>query len=427
MSLLTWNFDKNFIYVIIYWALEIILRIFLILKEEYFKMSKNIVHNEYMFVIFLNIADLLSGFFVLYMKCASKSKNNKISNKKEARTQSEIEIDLIYEKSRTVLKKSFYKKLIIIVILDYISRSSFWISYAITGAESDKVSHTLQKNITITLDILMRYIFSVFILKVFVYKHRIFSMIIICIGFIILILNDLILMIKSINKEYDISETFLYTLIVSISAFLYPYEDTLVKQIFSEDYLYPANMQFDRGIIEMLLLLVLTPILFFSFKQKLEFNFDIIVTTTMIFYTLTAFFKAYILLKIIYHYSSQSVSFLIISQSFGGFISRFVKITKEEKESNEYKYFLIILEFIGILIALFATLVYDEIIIINKWELNNNVKIGIINRGELEMKNLNYVNVIDNENVSDNVNYNNENRISEEREYKYNENEYKEE
>ena len=70
-------------------------------------------------------------------------------------------------------------------------------------------------------------------------------MIIICIGFIILILNDLILMIKSINKEYDILETFLYTLIVSISAFLYPYEDTLVKQIFSEDYLYPANMQFD--------------------------------------------------------------------------------------------------------------------------------------------------------------------------------------
>ena len=273
----------------------------------------------------------------------------------------------------------------------------------------------------------MRYIFSVFILKVSVYKHRIFSMIIICIGFIILILNDLILMIKSINNEYDILETFLYTLIVSISAFLYPYEDTLVKQIFLEDYLYPANMQFDRGIIEMLLLLVLTPILFFSFKQKLEFNFDIIVTTTMIFYTLTAFFKAYILLKIIYHYSSQSVSFLIISQSFGGFISRFVIITKEEQESNEYKYFLIILEFIGILIALFATLVYDEIIIINKWDLNNNVKIGIINRGELEMKNLNYVNVIDNENVSDNVNDNNENRISEEREYKYDENEYKEE
>ena len=145
----------------------------------------------------------------------------------------------------------------------------------------------------------MRYIFSVFILKVSVYKHRIFSMIIICIGFIILILNDLILMIKSINKEYDILETFLYTLIVSISAFLYPYEDTLVKQIFSEDYLYPANMQFDRGVIEMLLLLVVTPILFFSFKQKLEFNFDIIVTTTMIFHTLTAFLKAYILLKII--------------------------------------------------------------------------------------------------------------------------------
>ena len=40
----------------------------------------------------------------------------------------------------------------------------------------------------------MRYIFSVFILKVIVYKHRIFSMVTISIGLAILIINDIILM-----------------------------------------------------------------------------------------------------------------------------------------------------------------------------------------------------------------------------------------
>ena len=53
-----------------------------------------------------------------------------------------------------------------------------------------------------------------------------------------------------------------------------------------------------------------------------------------------------------------------------------------------WKIVLILLEIIGILIILFACLIYDEIIIINKWGLNTNVKKGIINRGELEMKNM---------------------------------------
>ena len=39
---------------------------------------------------------------------------------------------------------------------------------------------------------------------------------------------------------------------------------------------------------------------------------------------------------------------------------------------------------------LFATLVYDEIIIINKWRLNENVKLGIINRGEYDTKYMNF-------------------------------------
>ena len=389
MPFLTWNFDKSFIYVIIYWVLEIIYRAIFYEKEEFLRITTSIVHDEYIFVILLNIADLLSGFLVLYMKCASKSKKNEDDKNKSARTESQLQSELIYEKASITINKNFFIKLIIICILDYISRSSYWISYAITKVDPTKVSHTLQTNFTISLDIIMRYIFSVFILKIVVYKHRIFSMITIGIGFAILIINDIILMLFSKSKIYEIGETFFFLGIASISGFIYPIEDTFVKQIFSQYYLYPAQMQFNRGIIEFFLLIIITPILYFSFGGGLKFAPAnvVIVIVSLIIYTIASFVKAFILLKIIYHFSSQSVSFLIISQSFVGSINRLIQIIKNSIISSEgWKIVLILLEIFGIIMILFACLIYDEIIIINKWDLNANVKKGIINRGELEMK-----------------------------------------
>ena len=383
MSLITWNFDKNFIFVIIYWVLEIILRIGIYMKPDVFKMAKDYVHNEYIIVMLNIISDLFAGFLVLYIKCASKSK--KINNK-ALKTQSQSE--LIYTKLDK-LKKNFYIKFIIIVVLDYISRSRAWISYAITKAISEEIFHSFKNNIKITLDIIMRYIFSIFILKIIVYKHRIFSMITIGIGFALLIINDILLMFYGSDK-YDIGKTLIFTGISSIIGLTYPLEDTFVKQIFLEDYLNPAKFQFYRGIAESILIAVITPILFFSFQIKLDlgyYNLNIVIPTIII-RLLANFFKSYITLKIIYHYSSQSVSFLLISQSFGGSITRLIEIFIKGI-GEEWKIIFILLEIISILIILFASLVYDEIIIINKWRFNENVKLGIINRGEIEMEVIN--------------------------------------
>ena len=384
MSLITWNFDKNFIYVIIYWILEIIYRIGIYLKGEYFEMTKQVIIDKYIFVILNNLANLLSGFLVLYIKRSSKSK--KIKNKEIIEQQPS---DLIYIKS-TKLTKKFYIKLIIIAILDYISKSSIWMSFAITQAIRKEVSFNLQKNITLTLDIIMRYIFSVFILNIIVYKHRKFSMITIGLGLAILIIIDIILMILNRSNYFNVAKTFFFTAIASISSFVSPYEDTYVRQIFSEEYLYPANLQFYRTIAELILISVITPILYFSFKLKIEFISEnlIIIIPIIIINTLAASVKDYITLKIIYHYSSQSVSFLIISISFGCSIAKFIDIFRYDLKEDQWKIIFILLEIIIIIIILFASLVYDEIIIINKYELNKNVKLGIINRGELEMENM---------------------------------------
>ena len=192
------------------------------------------------------------------------------------------------------------------------------------------------------------------------------------------------------SDKYDIGKTLIFTGISSIIGLTYPLEDTFVKQIFLEDYLNPAKFQFYRGIAESILIAVITPILFFSFQIKLDlgyYNLNIVIPTIII-RLLANFFKSYITLKIIYHYSSQSVSFLLISQSFGGSITRLIEIFIKGI-GEEWKIIFILLEIISILIILFASLVYDEIIIINKWRFNENVKLGIINRGEIEMEVMN--------------------------------------
>ena len=109
----------------------------------------------------------------------------------------------------------------------------------------------------------------------------------------------------------------------------------------------------------------------------------------MIINILVGFVKAYILLKVIYNYSIQSVSFLLISQSLHNSIYGIIYVFKYVEEKNADDFILISFEMLGIFIILFATLVYDEIIIINKWNLNKNVKLYIMKRGEDENEDMN--------------------------------------
>ena len=141
MKSLTFHFNKNFIYVIIYWVLEISYHLATHLGETNFDLTNDEIKNEYFFVILLNIADLLSGFLVLYMKCSFKRANDAKKSLENKEQIANSKNELIYEKSDPELKKSFYKRIIIISILDYISRSSIWLSFAITGVKSNEIRH----------------------------------------------------------------------------------------------------------------------------------------------------------------------------------------------------------------------------------------------------------------------------------------------
>jgi len=382
MGFIKLNFNKNFKYIVIYWILEIALNLTRNLKREYFILIKeDNVQNEYMSVIISNISDLLSGFLYLYIRIASKS-----PKKKEEKKEKEEENDLIYKEMSPAPRNNnliIVMKGIIISILEYLSRSFYWISYAIISLKSKEISHLLQKDLLISIDIFVRYILSIFVLKSVIYKHGKFSLILMGIGFLILLTADFLLIFCA-TSYLNINKTLSFTGILLFRSVIIPYEHTLIKQLFLNNYIIPELMQFIRGLFELVIILIITPILYYSFNLDSKFNFDKLTVIFMIINILVGFIKAYILLKVIYNYSIQSVSFLLISQSLPYSIYGIIYVFKYVEEKNADDFILISFEILGILIILFATLVYDEIIIINKWNLNKNVKLFIMKRGEDE-------------------------------------------
>ena len=94
----------------------------------------------------------------------------------------------------------------------------------------------------------------------------------------------------------------------------------------------------------------------------------------IIIYTLTSFFKKYFLLKIIYYFSSESVSYLRISESVAGSIDEIIDYIRDSEDKEALDIISLIIEILGIILITIATLIYDEIIVINKFDLDKNVK-----------------------------------------------------
>ena len=114
MSFLTLSFDKQLIFVIIYWVFEISVIVLKYFYEDYFSFPKNSIQREYLLRIINITGELLSGFLILYTKFVSKS----------PRMTNNIKFDkneLIFDSFHS-LKKISFKKLILICLINYISR-----------------------------------------------------------------------------------------------------------------------------------------------------------------------------------------------------------------------------------------------------------------------------------------------------------------
>ena len=122
MSIITFNWDKHFLYAIIYWVLEISVRLVMYEKWLWFKMSDSDVQNEYIYVVLLTISDLLAAFLVLYIKCSFKKEQKKLK-------KADTDVELIYEPGANEINnsKNLIIRMIIVSASTYFSRSLYCI------------------------------------------------------------------------------------------------------------------------------------------------------------------------------------------------------------------------------------------------------------------------------------------------------------
>lgn len=374
MGLFSFTFYKGYFYFIGFWIADSIRSLVernLEKKEEKpddEQNKKDIIINIFK-LICLNFSDLLAGFLVLYTYIKSFKKKNKTI---ERESKLILKRRLIY---RDLSIKTNSKYLIILSsLLDLIARSVFLIFF-ISNIKNAKKLDNQQIDWLISLDISSRAIFSRIILKTKLQKHHFVSIYICLIGFILMSTSDIYYLIK---QHFN----FLYIFFIFPKFILFPFADVINEILLTSHFLLPQILMFVRGVYEFIILfifcvfyLLFSEISYLSFFSKFfsEIGYGII-------FILVCFFRTFCLMKVLYLYNSQHVSFLIIIFPFINFISGLF----DGKVKNSLNYN--IMQLISLIIIFFGTLLYNEIIIINACGLNENTKKGLLIKEKLDLE-----------------------------------------
>ena len=162
----------------------------------------------------------------------------------------------------------------------------------------------------------------------------------------------------------------------------------VAKKFMVEKNVLPLQYMKNRGAIELIYMFIITLILCLTshFHMSLsDFNIHFALISSI--YIIANFIKSILLINVIYEYSSEAVAFLIISEPLSGSIFRIIEYFKNSESDIRTMIFSIV-EAVLIIFIGFATMVYEEIIIINKCELEKDVKKKIMERANTDTEDL---------------------------------------
>ena len=386
MALITCNLYKGYVFIIAYWLAEMIRAIVRIIfirrlknREIYYNKENFIIENELLSLICLNLADLLAGFLVLYTKVKMKSL---IFKKSEKLTKiNKINPSLIYNELTKIKHKVYL--ILLISFLDYLARSLKFFAF-LTKKPGLK---SRQMDWMISFDIITRIFLCIIILKIKVQKHHKLAIILCLIGFILMSISDII-SIKMRNMKFN--DIIIFILIIFPKSILFPLEDLFNKILLTNDYLLPHSLIFRRGIYQFGLFFIIIPFLYskslitFEYFNELK-KFNIIIYS--ILFIFISFVRNICLMNVIYIFNIHYVSFLLAIIIFDNTIRQFFE------EDNIYDFTQIkgimyfIVDIIALLIISLGTLIFNEMIVINAYGLNEKTKMGLLIEEQLENSN----------------------------------------
>ena len=391
-KLLYFSFYKGYYFFLGFWILDILRAV----VEEFLKHIE--IKDERIFIdikeknlfdlICLNISDLLAFILHYYTKVKSR-KSISIKENEQSNDDNQTGIRLIYNKY-TIMKKN---NLLIITstILDFFARSVFLI-YSFYDNEKDKKNeeNNEEKNdridFLVIIDIFSRALISKIFLKRKIYQHHIVSIFITFSGFLMQIISY----ISVFGKDFN----YIYYLIIFPKYILFPIADAINEIILNYHFFFPQHLMFIRGVFEFFILFILCSILriigIIDFRIFIKENPKILYQILLrLSYIIISFFRTFFLMKVIYLYDSQHVSFLIITFTFTNFIKGNI-FDGDNTQSNDKNYKIyFILGIISLLFIFLGVLIYNEILIINACGLNEYTKKGFEEKIENDFASIN--------------------------------------
>jgi hypothetical protein len=238
-----------------------------------------------------------------------------------------------------------------------------------------------QVNWLISIDTFARIIISRMILKTKLYKHHFSSIIVITIGLSVMSICAFV----ALSDQESLSWP--YFIFVAVKYILLPLEDVFNKILLTDKFMLPHYIMFWRGIFDFIFLIILSAATvlpsfiqfnyFEQFKTKLALLNQVLMK---VLFTIFSFCKSFCLLKILDAFSPQHVAFCNTAFS----LYQCIKCRTKSKDNK----ILMTVDAIFLVIIILATLVFNEVIIINAFGLNTNTRKGMLKKEKQEFQSI---------------------------------------
>ena len=387
MSFLSFDINKNHIYFILIFISYFIREVSLEKMKDYlnkesddddfkFGNSKNVVKKLFNMYIF-TLSNLLSFICIIIIKINTR---HKLRSSETIRSdhKSAGQIKLIYSGNLPINKKKLLIRTLILTLCDFFAQYSVFMLYFLCNDDNLLVVKDRMDFISI-INILSIYLFSMIILKTCYYKHHYLSFVINV--FCLIILCAFELQALHFNK-YIIS----YLAVRALSQILYSLEDVFGKMALIEEFLSPYSLLIYKGIYE-LIILILFSIPFFFIKRKdiiIFSKFDVFINTSLkvflYFIVMVLNFSYNILIWIIIdRFSPNDLAMTTVIENITDKLLMLIN-------KDDFKVYLYIISFTIYLILIIGVCIHNEIIIINKYGLNEYTKKRLGTKGDEDVE-----------------------------------------
>ena len=423
MAFISFFCIKYYYYLIIYWILDLLI----IMIKDFFYIYDEVVDHEYLkdlefvYITGLIIADMFAGFLVLYTHCRMKNKkvkdikmededeenqkkenmkridskcssSSKSSNKHKKVKKHKISHELIYTDNSIRKYKNLY--LFIVSILEFVIRCTD-IFYLLFFKDKDSTPiRPGEVNWLISVDIIARITFSYSILKIKLYKHHICSIILIIISIFPISICAFSALIEPESRNWP------YFLFLALKYILIPLEDVINKILLTDEFLLPQYLMFYRGIFNFFMLIILGVSVIIPGFVKFEYFTQLSGTekkfqiSMKVLFTIVSFFQSFCLLKALDISSPAHIACLKTALT----LYQCFKCRLLTGDETIY----IIIDAIFLIVIIFSTFVFNEMIIINKCELNTNTRMAFLLKAKQEFQDINTTSEYDSEDDSEN-------------------------